>query len=136
LLTAEMDLDDLVSRFGRGGFEDSRSISELRGSLFDNNLNYNEKRRAIVLFHRKLAEAVANFTLLLVALPLSILYGRSRSVGFGLSLVLIISWYLLLTLGQLLSQTGVLPVWVGLWFGNTVLGGIGLYLLGTRFSFR
>ena len=104
--------------------------------MFDNNLNYNEKRRAIVLFHRKLAEAVANFTLLLVALPLSILYGRSRSVGFGLSLVLIISWYLLLTLGQLLSQTGVLPVWVGLWFGNTVLGAIGLYLLGTRFSFR
>ena len=136
LLTAEMDLDDLVSRFGRGGFEDSRSISELRGSLFDSNLNYNEKRRAIVLFHRKLAEAVANFTLLLVALPLSILYGRSRSVGFGLSLVLIISWYLLLTLGQLLSQTGVLPVWVGLWFGNTVLGAVGLYLLGTRFSFR
>ena len=136
LLTAQIDLDGLVTRFGSGGFEDSRSITRLRKDMIDPNLDYNEKRRALVLLHRKLAEAVANLTLLLAALPLSILYGRSRSVAFGLSIVLIIFWYLLLTLGQLLAQTGVLPVWIGLWTGNGVLGGMGAYLLFGKLRFR
>jgi lipopolysaccharide export system permease protein len=136
LLTAEIDLDDLVTRFGRGGFEDSRSITQLREDLVDPDRDYNDQRRALVLIHRKVAEAVANMALLVAALPLSILYGRSRSVAFGLSLILIISWYLLLTLGQLLAQTGVVPVWIGLWTGNVVLGAVGVYLFFGRLRFR
>ena len=89
-----------------------------------------------MLFHRKLAEPFANLTLLAMALPLAVLYARSRSVAFGLSLSVTLAWYVLLTLGQLLAQAGVLPVWVGLWFGNALLLVVGLYLLYARTNLR
>ena len=71
-----------------------------------------------------------------MALPLAVLYARSRSVAFGLSLSVTLAWYVLLTLGQLLAQAGVLPVWVGLWFGNALLLVVGLYLLYARTNLR
>ena len=43
---------------------------------------------------------IANLSLLLVAIPLSLLYAASRSVAFGLSLVVTLLWYLMLTFGQ------------------------------------
>ena len=91
-----------------------------------------ERRQAAVLFHRQLAEPLANLTLLLVAIPLSLLYARSRGVAFGMSLIVTLVWYLLLTVGQLLAQAGTLPVWLGIWLGNIVLSGAGLYLLLVR----
>jgi lipopolysaccharide export LptBFGC system permease protein LptF len=53
-------------------------------------------------------------------------------VAFGLSLVVTLAWYLLLTFGQLFSQTGVLPVWLGPWIGTAVLGAVGIVLLVAR----
>jgi len=78
---------------------------------------------------RRLAEPFANLVLLLVALPLSLGWARGRGVAFGLSLVVTLAWYLLSTLGQFAAQSGSLPVTVGPWIANAVLGGIGLILL-------
>jgi lipopolysaccharide export system permease protein len=55
-------------------------------------------------------------------------YARSRSIAFGLSLVVTLAWYLLLTFGQLLAQTGALPVWLGMWLANLTLAGVGLFV--------
>jgi lipopolysaccharide export LptBFGC system permease protein LptF len=129
LLTTDESLDDLITRFSGGGFEDSRSMRQVRADALDPQLTIQERRNALVLFHRKLAEPFANITLLLVAIPLSLLYARSRSVAFGLSLVVTMVWYLLLTLGQLFAQSGSVPVWLGMWGGNVVLAAMGLYLL-------
>jgi lipopolysaccharide export system permease protein len=128
--------DALITRYSRGSFEDTRSISEVRRDARDMRLGVSERRAAAVLFHRKLAEPFANLTLLAVALPLAVLHARSRSVAFGLSLTVTLVWYLLLTLGQLLAQAGVIPVWFGLWFGNVLLLSIGFYLLYSRTNFR
>jgi hypothetical protein len=81
-----------------------------------------ERREATVLLHRKLAEPVSNVALLLVAVPLSIAFARSRAVAFGLALLVTLAWYLLYTFGQLLSLTGVIPTWVGPWAANLLLG--------------
>jgi lipopolysaccharide export system permease protein len=135
-VTIERSLDDLIARYGGGGFEDSRSVREVYEDSRDARLSPSERRQAAVLFHRRLVEPVANLTLILVAVPLAILYARSRSVAFGLSLVVTLVWYLLLTLGQLFAQTGALPVWLGLWAGNLALGALGLYLLYVRISLR
>ena len=129
LLTMESSADELVTRFSQGGFIDPRSITEVYTDANDAELPLRERRNAAVLFHRMLAEPFASLVLLLVALPLSLTYARSRSVAFGLSLVVTLAWYLLLTLGQLLGQTGELPVWLGVWMANIVLGATGLYLL-------
>ncbi|MDQ3397212.1 MAG: LptF/LptG family permease [Deinococcota bacterium] len=135
-VTTSQSLEELVTRFGGGGFEDSRSIGDLYRDSRDARLSAGERRQAAVLFHRKLAEPLANLTLILVAVPLAILYARSRSVAFGLSLIVTLAWYLLLTLGQLLAQTGAVPVWLGVWIGNLLIGATGFYLLYFRTSLR
>ncbi|CAN5665963.1 LptF/LptG family permease [soil metagenome] len=135
-ITTSQSLDELISRYGGGGFEDSRSVMDALRDSRDPRLSAGERRQAAVLFHRRLAEPLANLTLILVAVPLAVLYARSRSVAFGLSLVVTLVWYLFLAVGQLLAQTGALPVWLGLWLGNLVLGAFGLYLLAFRISLR
>lgn len=124
--------DELISRFSEGGFEDTRSLSETYQDARDQTLPLEERRRANVLFQRKLAEPFANFTLLLVAVPLSLIYASSRSVAFGMSLLVTLVWYLLFTVGQLFAQAGTIPVWLGVWLGNIVLTAIGIYLLSFR----
>lgn len=136
LLTTSASLDEIVSRYGGGGFEDPRSVSEAYRDARDASLAPAERLQARVLWHRKLAEPFANLVLLLTAVPLAILYARSRSVAFGLSLIVTLAWYLLLTLGQLLAQTGALPVWLGVWLGNLVLGLAGFALLARRIGLR
>ncbi len=136
LVLSTSDVDDLVTRYGGGGFEDSRSLRTTFQDAANPALSPQDRRQAAVLFHRKLAEPFANVTLLLVAVPLSLLYARSRGVAFGLSLVVTLAWYLLLTAGQLLAQSGALPVWLGLWFGNFALAAVGLYLLLARTRLR
>ena len=128
-LTLSLTQDDLVARFSGGGFEDARSLSDLRASATDPDLPFGQRRFAAVLLQRKLAEGAANLALLLVAVPLSLSYARSRGVAFGLSLVVTLAWYLLLTFGQLLAQTGVLPVWLGPWAGTLGLGLVGSVML-------
>ena len=135
-VTLPVSYDDLVTRFSGGGFEDSRSVRGAYQDARDPALPVGERRTAATLFHRKLAEPFANLTLLLVAVPLALLYARSRAVAFGLSLVVTLAWYLLLTVGQLLAQAGTVPVWLGVWAGNGLLAGLGLYLLGTRVNGR
>ncbi len=130
------DPDALIAQYSGGGFEDTRSVSEVFRDSHDSSLSVSERRAAAVLFHRKLAEPFANLTLLAVALPLAVLHARSRSVAFGLSLSVTLAWYMLFTLGTLLAQAGVLPIWFGLWFGNALLLGVGLYLLYARTNFR
>jgi lipopolysaccharide export system permease protein len=124
--------DDLVTRFSEGGFEDTRSLSEAFADSRNDTLPLEERRKANVLFQRKLAEPFANFTLLLVAVPLSLLYASSRSVAFGMSLLVTLVWYLFFTLGQLFAQAGSIPVWLGVWLGNIVLASLGIYLLSFR----
>ena len=100
--------------------------------LEDSSLTEADRRKAAVLFHRKIAEPFANFSLLLVAVPLSLLYASSRSVAFGLSLVVTLVWYLVFTVGQLFGQAGNLPVWLGVWAANIILAMLGVYLLMFR----
>ena len=135
-VTLPVSYDDLVTRFSGGGFEDSRSVRGAYKDARDRALPPGERRTAATLFHRKLAEPFANLTLLLVAVPLALLYARSRAVAFGLSLVVTLAWYLLLTVGQLLAQAGAVPVWLGVWAGNGLLAGLGVYLLGARVNLK
>jgi lipopolysaccharide export system permease protein len=128
LISASQSKDELIARYGQGGFEDPVSLSGALAASRDPALGGAERRRMLVLFWRKIAEPFANLALLLLALPLAVRYARSRSIAFGLSLVVTLAWYLLLTFGQLLAQTGTLPVWLGMWLANLTLAGVGLFV--------
>lgn len=121
--------EELVSRFSRGGFEDARSLTELADAWRAEAAGATERRTAGVLLMRRLAEPFANLVLLLVALPLSLGWARGRGVAFGLSLVVTLAWYLMMTLGQFAAQSGTLPVVVGPWIANAALGVLGVALL-------
>jgi lipopolysaccharide export system permease protein len=132
VVSTGVDEAELVARFSAGGFEDPRSISRLRADATDAQASAGDRREAAVLLHRKLAEPVSNVVLLLVSVPLSIAFARSRAVAFGLALVVTLAWYLLYTFGQLLSLSGVLSPWGGPWAANLVLGVLGVLLLVGR----
>lgn len=124
-----VDEEELVARYSRGGFEDDRSLTELHAAWTLDGLGERDRRSAGTLLMRRLAEPFANLALLLVALPLSLGWARGRGVAFGLSLVVTLAWYLLSTLGQFAAQSGTLPVALGPWIANIVLGALGLVLL-------
>jgi len=136
VLSTGVDEAELVARFSAGGFEDPRSLTRLWRDARDGRLSAVDRREAAVLLHRKVAEAASNLALLLVAVPLSITFARSRSVAFGLALLVTLAWYLLYTFGQLLSLAGVIATWSGPWSANLVLGGAGIVLLLVRRRWR
>ncbi len=117
---------DLVARFDQGGFEDSSSVTGAFRAAADPELNQSERRRMLITFHRRLAEPFGSFALLLLALPLAARYSKSRGLAFGLAVLVTGAWYLLMTFGQLLAQTGAIPVWLGLWLASLVLAVAGL----------
>jgi lipopolysaccharide export system permease protein len=126
VVSTGVDEAELVARFSGGGFEDARSLTRLWADAWDVSLGSAERREALVLGHRKLAEAVSNIALLLMALPLAIVFARSREISFGMALVVTLLWYILYVFGQLLALGGVLPAWLGPWSANILLGGGGL----------
>lgn len=132
VVTTSYTEEDLIARFSGGGFEDSRSITELRRDARNELVGLRERRQAQVLLQRKLSEPFTNLSLLLVAVPLALYYSRSRGVAFGVSLIVTLVWYLFYTFGQLFAQTGAVPVWVGAWSGNIVFAVLGLLLLARR----
>ncbi len=88
-----------------------------------------QHNNALVEFHRRLALPFACVVFSLIALPLSVRTTWSfRSVGFGVSLGIILLYYLLLTAGETFGKRGVLPPAIALWIPNGVLGGLGVYL--------
>src|SRR5690606_8297938 len=59
-VTTSYSQEDLVSRFSGGGFEDSRSISDLRRDTDNEFASEDERRKSRVLLQRKLAEPFTN----------------------------------------------------------------------------
>ncbi|HHV55025.1 MAG TPA: YjgP/YjgQ family permease [Firmicutes bacterium] len=88
-------------------------------------------RELRVRLHQKYALALASLVFALLAVGLG---GRGAvrrggaTTGFGLSIVLIFLYYILTALGGPLAETGELPLVVGSWLADLVLGPVGLWL--------
>lgn len=79
-------------------------------------------REATIELHRRLAISAAPLVLALLALPLGMQPTRSaHSQGTGVSIVLILAYYALLSLGIALARSGSLPAAASLWLPNVVL---------------
>jgi len=83
----------------------------------------------LVEYHKKFALPAACLILGLVGAPLGVRNRRSgRSGGLALSLVIIVFYYVLLTLGEGLGDGGTIPPVIAVWIPNFALTGIGAYL--------
>lgn len=117
IIRAQKEPDEMNIR------ELSRHIAILRSQGKDVN-------KLWVEWHLKWAIPMASLVFALVGAPLGVQSHRSASsVGFGLSIIVIFIYYIIMTAGTALAQGGYLPPALGAWSQNLLLGAIGLYLM-------
>jgi len=123
-------MKELIAEFNKeASFADSRSIRQVYKASQEA-VPYSAKwREDLVLLHKKLAEPLAALALLVLAIPLALMVGKSRSAGLSIALLVMLLWYLSFALGQLLAQDGIVPIWIGLWMPNLVFAAVGVVLL-------
>jgi lipopolysaccharide export system permease protein len=81
-------------------------------------------------YYRRFSLPVACLPLALVALSIGFQAKRKkRAWGLGLALFYFILYYLLLTMGRALGETGAYPPVLGMWMPNIVLGIIGVVMV-------
>jgi len=81
-------------------------------------------------YHYRLVLPVGCFILSLIGLPLGLQAAPGRrAVGLPLGLCIFVSYYIILTLCQNISEAGVLPLVPGMWLPNLLFFLLALYLL-------
>jgi len=100
-----------------------RRMRELRGVR-------QMRRDYEMAFHQKIALAFAPLFVILIGAPLGSLARRGGGVGVLVSLAVVFVYYIILTMGQGLSQKGTLEPWVGMWMPNAFLAAAGLAAFG------
>ncbi|MGH7198592.1 MAG: LptF/LptG family permease, partial [Candidatus Omnitrophota bacterium] len=79
--------------------------------------------------HNKIALSFSSIAFLLIGIPLGITTRRSeKSISFGISLVLLILYWIIFIGGKTIAQKGLAPPFLALQFSNFVVGGVGLFL--------
>ena len=80
--------------------------------------------------HKKIASSFASLAFLLLGLPLAIQTHRSeKSIGFGLSLVVLVIYWLLMAMGNILAIEKILVPWLAMWVPNIVFMTTGSFFL-------
>ncbi len=81
-----------------------------------------------IVFHKRVAFPVSCMVLGLIAAPLGMKVREDTRVpGLASGLAVFLVYYVMLTAGQNLSEVGVLPPFLGLWFPNIVFGAVALF---------
>jgi lipopolysaccharide export system permease protein len=125
-----LDLAELVASASGQKKSEAMTLAELRthiDSLKDrkNHDYYN----ALMRYHEKFALPFACFALGILAVPLGIQPRKDkRSFGIVVGIVLFLIYYMLLSLGWSLGESGAYHPILGMWTPNVVLGGLGIIL--------
>lgn len=83
-----------------------------------------------VMYHQKASLPWVSFIFATFAIPLGVRPHRSsKSMGLGLSLVFILVYYVLMTVGMVLGEGGALDPQVGAWLPNIIFGTLGFFFL-------
>jgi lipopolysaccharide export system permease protein len=114
----------------RSSRADESDISGLLSTIKDRMRRSKSIRSLLIEVHRRLAISVGCLIYGILALPLALQSGpRERSHGFLLGTIVILVYYLMFSAGRTMAETGILPVWMGLWAPNILFGSITLVLL-------
>ena len=89
-----------------------------------------EVRNLLVDYYLKLAIPFASLVFGLVAAPLGIRTHRaSTSRGFGMSILIIFVYYVIMSLSCALAERGSVSPMLGAWFSNLLFGAIGAWMI-------
>ncbi|MBU0687242.1 MAG: LptF/LptG family permease [Candidatus Margulisbacteria bacterium] len=88
-----------------------------------------------IQLNMKLAIPFASLVFVLIGAPLGLFPKRaSSSIGFGLSIIVIFAYYILMFVSMSFGELKVLPPVVAAWLPNIITGGFGFYLLSKKAS--
>lgn len=110
--------------------EKEMSISELNQYLKTSETRDSRYYSVMLELHKKFSIPFACIALGLLAMPLGVISVSGRkSAGLGLGLFCFLLYYLLLSAGMVVGETGRFHPVIGLWMPNFVMGTLGIYLL-------
>ncbi len=127
----QLDFNDVVAGTSKGKRnEKEMRFSELKAYLAAAEEHDKRYYSALIEFHRKFSIPFACIALAVLAVPLGAQAQTTRrSAGLGIGLVAFLIYYLLLSAGLVLGETGMTPPVVGLWAPNVIMGAAGIWLL-------
>jgi lipopolysaccharide export system permease protein len=122
-----LNLATTFSDMARSPAPSELSLHDLRLSIAQKRKDGGNANADLSEFHRRFSLPFSCVVFALLALPLSVRprWGF-RSQGFAISIVIIVAYYVLLTVGETLGKKGSVYPAVALWLPNIVLGTIGL----------
>lgn len=106
------------------------SMAELREEIKKISAEGINPAPLIIEINKKISYSFSSLIFILIGIPLALMARRGeRAIGFGLSLGVIVFYYLILLGGEALSIKGALNPALGVWLPNIVLGSLGLILI-------
>ena len=111
------------------------SLAELRQNLKKGGFSKKMTLEMGIEVHRRFAMPFACFIFAIVAVPLGIQNRRSgKAAGFSLSIITLLVYYILQSLGKSLGEKSLLPLALAVWLPNIIFlsGGIYLFVKAAR----
>ena len=79
--------------------------------------------------HKKIALSFSSIAFMLIGLPIAVKTHRGeKSIGFGISLAILIIYWLLLATGNVCAINKIFAPWLSMWLGNIIFMIIGVFL--------
>jgi LPS export ABC transporter permease LptF len=89
-----------------------------------------DTRNQEMILEQKYAMPVACLISILIAVPLSMMFGKyGRGVGALIAVAAVLLYYAAMAIGGALGKNGAIPVFVGSWLPNFIMAGVGVSLL-------
>ena len=105
------------------------TFTEIRQKLKEETLPPETRKKLEIDFQARIAIPPAAFILGIFAVPMGVKVERSdKSISLGISLIVVIVYYIFFLAGNFLSQAELLPPFLGAWIPNFILLTSGLWL--------
>jgi lipopolysaccharide export system permease protein len=105
------------------------TIPELRTAIQERAARGQRTEELRVSFQQRFAAPAASLVFILLGMPLATRVRRSgKGVSLGLTIVLVLIYYVLMVFGQAMGKNGTIPPFWASWLPNLVLGGLGVFL--------
>lgn len=103
---------------------------EIAQKINSKDLSPKEYKDLVFVKHSRLALAFACMVFFLLGVPLSVnMNTPDKSTNFSVAAALALGWYLLMLAGRAMAFKGIIPVELGLWLPNLILGGMGFLMV-------
>ncbi|MFP4445501.1 MAG: LPS export ABC transporter permease LptF [Desulfosudaceae bacterium] len=126
-----LDLGQSPGKKKSGDKDDTEmTLGELRTHIRTMTVRDSHYYSALLTWHKKFSIPFACLALGLLAVPLGLQSRNARaSSGIGLSLLCFLAYYLMLSAGEILGESGRLPPVAGTWLPNLVMTALAVALL-------